>query len=44
MEIKADALPRHLTGTLKFAYLLAGEEQLLVQEAHLLALVVVGSV
>lgn len=33
MEIKADALPRHLTGTLKFAYLLAGEEQLLVQEA-----------
>ena len=33
MEIRPDALPRHLSGTLKFAYLLAGEEQLLVQEA-----------
>ena len=33
MEIRSDALPRHLGGTLKFAYLLAGDEQLLVQEA-----------
>jgi DNA polymerase III subunit delta len=33
MEIRADAFSRHLSGTLKFAYLLSGDEPLLVLEA-----------
>jgi DNA polymerase III subunit delta len=33
MEIRADQLPKHLNGTLKFSYLLAGDEPLLIMEA-----------
>ncbi len=33
MEIRADAFTRHLSGSLKFAYLLCGDEPLLILEA-----------
>ena len=33
MEIGSDAFTRHLSGSLKFAYLLCGDEPLLVLEA-----------
>jgi DNA polymerase III subunit delta len=33
MELRADQLSKHLSGTLKFSYLLAGDEPLLLMEA-----------